>query len=125
MVAKGLTHPSPTLSLPVQVLYGGRRFRSALVRSLTAQGMSLVLRNLTLPAGTRVELEVDIPGRDWRGEAVVVRSAGAEVSVLFRVPQPELIRDLERPAALGVPHGELAARQAPLEAFQRPRLSRH
>lgn len=79
---------------PVQVLYGRRRFRSARVCNLSALGMSLALRNLTLPAGTRVELELE--GSDRPVEAVVVRHAGSETTVVFREPQLALARGSAR-----------------------------
>ncbi len=119
-------HP---LSLPVQVLYGKRRFCSARVRSLSVQGMSLTLRNLTLPPGTLVELELELdgPGRDWLVEAVVVHSAGAEVGVLFREPQLELCQGLLQAGMAGAEEAGIAAISPPAPATraERPQLARH
>jgi hypothetical protein len=117
-------HP---LGLPVQVLYGKRRFCSAQVRSLSLQGMSLTLRNLTLPAGTLVELGLDGLGRDWLVEAVVVHSAGTEVGVMFREPQPELCQGLLQAGIAGAKEAGIAAISptAPGTRAARPQLARH
>lgn len=122
MIAERHLRASHPLNLTVQVLYGRRRFCSASVRSLSVKGMSISLRNLTLPAGTLVELEVDVPGLDWRGQAVVARSVGAEVNVLFREPQPELLKALARPEVCGGSRGEIGVPSPPLN---RPQLARH
>lgn len=115
-------HP---LSLPVQVLYGRRRFCSARARTLSLQGMSLTLRNLTLPPGTLVELELDGLGRGWLVEAVVVHSAGAEVGVMFREPQPELYQGLLEAGIPGVAETGIAAMTPPAAPCERPQLARH
>lgn len=110
---------------PVQVLYGKRRFRSARVRNLSAQGMSLTLRNLTLPAGTLVELELDGPGPDRRPvAAVVVRSLGSEATVAFREPQIALARDLAQADAGPCAEGQAAASEPPSSRSPRPQLAR-
>jgi len=80
-------HP---IDIKVQILYHGRRFFAARGRSLTNQGMYLDVRNLTLPVGTQVELEMECLGRQWRLEAVVVHRSPAGVGVKFREAQPEL-----------------------------------
>jgi hypothetical protein len=115
-------HP---LSLPVQVLYGRRRFCSARVRSLSVQGMSLTLRNLTLPLGTLVELELGGLGRDWLVEAVVVHSAGSEAGVMFREPQPALYQGLLQAGVAGADEAEMGAVNLPGTRAERPQLARH
>lgn len=116
--------PRHPLSLQVQVLYGRRRFCSARVRSLTPQGMSLTLRNLTLPPGTLVELELDGPGGDWLVEAVVVHSVGSDVGVVFREPQPDLYQTLLKAGSAGIPDAEIAVSPL-LSRPERPQLARH
>lgn len=115
-------HP---LSLQVQVLYGKRRFCSARVRSLSVQGMSLTLRNLTLPAGTLVELELDGLGREWLVEAVVVHSEGADVGVMFREPQPELHQGLLQTGVAGAEDTQICPISPPASRPERPQLARH
>ena len=80
-------HP---IDIKVQILYHGRRFFTARGRSLSTQGMYLDVRNLTLPVGTRVELEMECLGKPWRLEAAVVHRSPAGVGVKFREAQPEL-----------------------------------
>ena len=114
------------LSLPVQVLYGKRRFCGARVRSLSVQGMSLTLRNLTLPPGTLVELELYGLGRDWLVEAVVAHSAGTEVGVMFRQPQPELYQGLlQAGMAGGAEEAGIDAISPPGTRAERLQLARH
>ncbi len=115
-------HP---LSLPVQVLYGKRRFCSARVRSLSVQGMSLILRNLTLPPGALVELELCGLGRDWLVEAVVVQSAATEVGVMFREPKPELYQGLLQAGMAGAEEAGIDAISPPGTRAERPQLARY
>ncbi|AUB80332.1 PilZ domain-containing protein [Candidatus Thiodictyon syntrophicum] len=86
-------HP---IDIEVQILYHGRRFFTARGRSLSTQGMYLNVRNLTLPVGTRVELEMECVGKPWRLEAAVVHRSPAGVGVKFREVQPELDLGLDR-----------------------------
>jgi len=125
MTTESEHRPRPPLSLPVQVLYGRRRFCSARVRSLTLQGMSLTLKKLSLPAGTLVGLELDFLGRDWLVEAVVVRSAGTQVSVRFREPQPELFQGLIQAGFEAEMEEEAAAIAPPPVSVERPQLARY
>jgi hypothetical protein len=111
--------------LTVQVLYGRRRFCSAQVRDVSIEGMSLTLRNLSLPAGTLVGLELGGLGAEWLVEAVVVRSAGTEVSVRFREPQPELFQRLVQAGIKGKLGGESTAIAPPPLRVERPQLARY
>lgn len=124
MTAERRHCPRHPLSLHVQVLYGKRRFCSARVRSLTPQGMSLTLRNLTIPPGTLVELELDGPGGDRLVDAVVVHSSGSDVGVVFREPQPDLYESLIQAGSAGVPDAEIAVSPL-LSRAERPQLARH
>lgn len=124
MTAERRHCPRHPLSLHVQVLYGKRRFCSARVRSLTPQGMSLTLRNLTLPPGTLVELGLEGLGREWLVEALVVRSTGSDVGLVFREPQPDLYQTLLKAGSAGVPDAEIAVSPL-LSRAERPQLARH
>lgn len=84
-------HP---IVLPVQIVYGKRRFCGAQAVDLSNQGMCLTLRNLTLPGGTLVELEFACLGREWVIESVVVYRSGSNVGVMFREPRPVLYQAL-------------------------------
>ncbi|MGE5152663.1 MAG: PilZ domain-containing protein [Bdellovibrio bacteriovorus] len=118
----GARHP---LGLPVQVLYGRRRVCGARVRSLSIQGMALTLRNLTLPPGTLVELELGGLGRAWLVEAVVVHSAGSEAGLLFRKPQPELYQGLLQAGWAGADEAAMGVVNQPGARVERPQLARH
>ena len=111
--------------LAVQVLYGRRRFCSAQVRDASIEGMSLTLRNLSLPSGTLVGLELGGLGADWLVEAVVVRSAGTEVSVRFREPQPEFLQSLIQAGIMETTGGESRAVAPPPPRPERPQLARY
>lgn len=76
--------------IEVQIQYRNRRFRSARARNLSDQGMYLEVRNLTLPTGTLVVLEVRDMDRDWRIPAIVVYQDSTGIGVMFRDTQPEL-----------------------------------
>jgi hypothetical protein len=86
-------HP---IDLKVQILYHGRRFLGAQGRNLSNQGMYLEVRNVTLPTGTLIELELECLGREWLLEAVVTHRcrAGVGVGVMFREPQPVIYQGL-------------------------------
>ncbi len=84
-------HP---IDLKVQILYHGRRFLGAQGRNLSNQGMYLEVRNVTLPTGTLIELELECLGREWLVEAVVAHRCRTGVGVMFREPQPDLYQGL-------------------------------
>ena len=87
-------HPHP-IELQVHIHYGKRRFFCARGRDVSQRGMSLEVRNLTLPTGTRVDLEFHGLDQDGRVEATVVHRDCAGIQVLFAEPQPELFPGLE------------------------------
>jgi hypothetical protein len=123
MTAEIAARPSPLTTLPVQVLYGKRRFRSARVRELSAQGLSLTLRSLTLPPGTHVQLELDGPVRLL--DAVVVRSTATEVTLRFREPQPGLVQGLTESARGREAEQSVDPLCYPPDRSRRPPLARH
>jgi hypothetical protein len=88
------------VELRVQIRYRRRRFLSALARDISPEGMYLAVRNLTLPSGTLIELELECSGEARIVPAVVVHHSGAGVGVMFRDPQPELFRELLQPSVL-------------------------
>lgn len=74
----------------VQIHYHGRHFYAARGRRLSRQGMYLDVRNLTLPVGTEVELELEYLGRPRRIEALVIHRSPSGVGVRFVEEQPDL-----------------------------------
>lgn len=111
-------HP---LTLPVQILYGKRRFSRAQALNLSAQGMYLEVSNVILPPGTLLGLEMTCLGTDWHLDAVVVHRDNAGVGVMFREPQPAIYQ--------GLIQGAIKAEQSESRPVQpapgRPILSRH
>ena len=92
----------------VQIHYHGRHFYAARGRSLSRQGMYLDVRNLTLPVGTEVELELEHLGRPRRIEALVIQRGPAGVGVRFTEEQPDLDLGVETaPAGLDSDSAEL------------------
>jgi hypothetical protein len=85
------------VDLPVQIRYRKRRFLCGRARDLSADGLYLHVRNLTLPSGTLVELELDLQGKQWLVPAVVVHHHGNGIGVMFREPQAELFREAVQP----------------------------
>ncbi len=79
----------------VQIHYHGRHFYAARGRSLSRAGMFLDVRNLTLPVGTEVELELEHLGRLRRIEALVIQRGPAGVGVRFTEEQPDLDAGVE------------------------------
>lgn len=86
-------HP---IDLHVSIRYRKRRFICARGCNLSDQGMFLEVRNLTLPIGILVELELECLGKDWLIPAIVVHHRGSGIGVMFRDPQPALYRGLTR-----------------------------
>ncbi len=102
------------IDIKVQILYHGRRFFAAQGRNLSHLGIYLDVRNVTLPTGTQVELEMECLGKEWLLEAVVVHRNRLGVGVMFREPQPELCQGLTRrdpmmppPPVRQAPHPQL------------------
>lgn len=118
-------HP---LDLQVYIRYRKRRFSCAHASNLSDQGMFLDVRNLTLPTGTLIELELDCLGKKWLIPAIVVhhkdsgqqgsgRQASREsgIGVMFRDAQPELCHGLRQGESLQPPQSrdyETASRSA-------------
>ncbi len=92
-------HP---IDIKVQILYHGLRSFTARGRSLSNQGMYLDVRNVTLPVGTQVELEMECLGKPWRLGAVVVHRSPAGVGVKFHEAQPTLGGRLEQALEVGL-----------------------
>lgn len=86
-------HP---IDLHVSIRYRKRRFICARACNLSDQGMFLEVRNLTLPTGIPVELELACLGKDWLIPAIVIHHRGSGIGVMFRDPQPALYRGLTR-----------------------------
>lgn len=80
--------------LEVHIKYRKRRFISAKGTNLSSHGMFLQVRNLTLPVGTTVDLELDALGREWLIPAVVVHRDATGIGVMFRELQAELFQGL-------------------------------
>lgn len=93
-------HP---VDLTVRIVFRRRRFFDAQARNLSQGGMYLKVRNVTLPTGTPVELELECLGREWRIDALVVHRSGSGVGVMFREPQAELYRGLTQSDAIVPP----------------------
>jgi hypothetical protein len=93
------------VDFPVQIRYRKRRFLCGQARDLSADGLYLQVRNLTLPSGTLVELELDLQGKQWLVAAVVVHHHGNGIGVMFRDPQPELFREAAQPMSPAAAEG--------------------
>ncbi|EGV20387.1 PilZ domain-containing protein [Thiocapsa marina] len=93
-------HP---IDLPVSIRYRKRRFICAHACNMSNQGMFLEVRNLTLPTGILVELELECLGKDWLIPALVVHHRGSGIGVMFRDPQPALYQALTRDPARQLP----------------------
>ncbi|WP_200334766.1 PilZ domain-containing protein [Thiocystis violacea] len=78
------------IALDVHIQYRKRRFYGAKGTNLSTQGMFLEVRNLTLPTGTMIELELHALGRDWLIPAIVIHRSRSGIGAMFRDPQPEL-----------------------------------
>jgi hypothetical protein len=94
-----------TVDFPVQIRYRKRRFLCGQARDLSADGLYLEVRNLTLPSGTLVELELDLEGKQWLVAAVVVHHHWSGIGVMFRDPQPELFREAIQPLSPAAAEG--------------------
>lgn len=87
-----------SIELEVHILYRKRRFICAKGTNLSNRGMFLEVRNLTLPTGTMIELELFALGRDWLIPCIVVHRDAFGVGVMFRELQPELFQCLPQSA---------------------------
>ncbi|NEX20994.1 PilZ domain-containing protein [Thiorhodococcus mannitoliphagus] len=84
------------IKLAVYIRYRKRRFFCATGANLSSQGMFLEVRNVMLPTGTMVELELRALGRDWLIPAVVAHRDAAGIGVMFRELQSELSHGLSQ-----------------------------
>jgi hypothetical protein len=80
----------------VSIRYRRRRFICARACNLSDQGMFLEVRNLTLPTGVLIELELECLGTEWLIPAIVIHHCGSGIGVMFRDPQPVLYQGLTR-----------------------------
>jgi len=67
----------------------GRVFQAKAV-DCSANGMCLSTRNLSLPKGSLVELEIVIDGNSWHAKGVVVHAEIECLGIMFTKPQPVL-----------------------------------
>jgi len=84
-------HP---VDFEVEIRYRRRRFPSGRALNLSQEGIFLETRNLTLPRGTMLDLEIRRWGREWLIPAIVVHGNSRGVGLMFREVQAELF-DLE------------------------------
>jgi len=84
-------HP---VDFEVEIRYRRRRFPSGRALNLSQEGIFLETRNLTLPRGTMLDLEIRRWGREWLIPAIVVHGNSRGVGLMFREAQPDLY-DLE------------------------------
>jgi hypothetical protein len=104
------------LELPVYIRYHKRPFLTATARNVSAGGMFLSVKALTLPTGTPIELELRCLGKRWLLPAIVIHGNNSGIGVMFKSPQAELFHDLTQQAD-ALPHPVLAGSQAePLRA---------
>ena len=109
----------PDLDFAVRIVLHRRRVFGTLGRGLSEQAMNLEVRNLTLPTGTPVALELECQGKEWRVDALVAHRDGNRLGVLFREPQPELYRALTQGDARVSPGTAAVSERPPV----RPLLS--
>lgn len=82
------------LELPVYIRYHKRPFLTATARSLSAGGMFLSVKALTLPTGTPIELELRALGKRWLLPAIVSHGDNSGIGVMFQTAQPTLFQGL-------------------------------
>jgi hypothetical protein len=81
------------IAQPVYIRYLKRPFLEARACNLSPSGMFLEIRALTLPVGTRIELELRGIGKRWLLPAIVIHCESNGLGVMFQQPQPELFRE--------------------------------
>ncbi len=82
------------LELPVYIRYHKRPFLTATARSISAGGMFLSVKALTLPTGTQIELELRALGKRWLLPAIVIHGDNNGIGVMFQTAQPTLFQEL-------------------------------
>lgn len=80
--------------LPVYIRYHKRPFLTATARNVSAGGLFLSVKALTLPTGTPIELEFRCLGKRWLLPALVIHGDNSGIGVMFTSPQSELFHDL-------------------------------
>lgn len=80
-----------THDIAVQIQYRNRHFCRARGRNVSAQGMYLEVKHVTLPTGTLVVLNLRESEREWSIPAIVVHQDMRGIGVMFRDLQPELL----------------------------------
>ncbi len=91
------------LELPVYIRYHKRPFLTATARSISAGGMFLSVKALTLPTGTPIELELRALGKRWLLPAIVIHGDNSGIGVMFQSPQTELFQELIHDASAAMP----------------------
>jgi hypothetical protein len=84
-------HP---LDLPVYIRYRKRPFLTAKACNLSAAGMFLSVKALTLPTGTPIELELRAHGKRWLLPAIVTHGDNSGIGVMFQGQQDDLFQEL-------------------------------
>ncbi|MFP4603092.1 MAG: PilZ domain-containing protein [Halochromatium sp.] len=80
--------------LPVYIRYHKRPFLTATARNVSAGGMFLSVKALTLPTGTPIELELRCLGKRWLLPAIVIHGDNSGIGVMFKSPQSALFHEL-------------------------------
>jgi hypothetical protein len=92
-------HARLPIDHPVYIRYHKRPFLRARARDVSVGGMFLRVQALTLPAGTPIELELEVLGKRWLVPAIVVRADHSGIGVMFCEPQTALFKDLMQSGA--------------------------
>ncbi len=74
----------------VYIHYRRQRIFHARAVNCSANGICLSAKNLSLPKGMLVELDIVHGGNTWPVKGVIVHTAVNEVGIMFRTPQPVL-----------------------------------
>ncbi|NEX15451.1 MAG: pilus assembly protein PilZ [Halochromatium sp.] len=91
------------LELPVYIRYHKRPFLTATARSVSAGGMFLSVKALTLPTGTQIELELRTLGKRWLLPAIVIHGDNSGIGVMFQTAQTALFQALTDDANATLP----------------------
>jgi hypothetical protein len=91
------------LDLPVYIRYHKRPFLAAMARNVSAGGMFLSVKALTLPTGTPIELELRSLGKRWLLPAIVIHGDNSGIGVMFESPQNALFHELISETSAAMP----------------------
>ena len=89
--------------LPVYIRYHKRPFLTATARNVSAGGMFLSVKALTLPTGTPIELELRCLGKRWLLPAIVIHGDNSGIGVMFESPQSALFKELISDTSAAMP----------------------